>query len=206
MSQRSRRTGACNSILRIEGECQSGLMRMEDDPFNGARDTFVLRHSCHLRCYSRLCVFLLAFLFFSSLVSAQSTDLPFSDDDPSHNPTTFFATQTGPDETATFFPTTDVPSASASSSDSATRTTSTVVNTSPITIPRAFDTAQLSGSGSNFTSATCPQFMRTFLSNSSFQSCVPFSLLLYTSSQFIQMTRTVRPVLWYVLILAIVCR
>jgi hypothetical protein len=64
-------------------------------------------------------------------------------------------------------------------------------NTSPITIPKPFDTAQLSGSGSNFTSTSCPQFMRTFLADPGFQACVPFSILLYTSAAFISLTREV---------------
>jgi hypothetical protein len=171
---------------------------MEDDQFNGACDTFVLRHSCRLRLCSRLCVFLLTILFFSSLASAQSSDVSSFEGDPSQDPSTFFAIQTDTDGTATFFfPTT---TSASSTSDVPTQTTSTAVNTSPITIPRPFDTAQLSGTGSNFTTATCPQFMRNFLSDSSFQACVPFSLLLYTSSQFIKMTRTVRPVLEYALI------
>ena len=70
-------------------------------------------------------------------------------------------------------------------------TLAAAANTSPITIPKPFDTAQLSGSGSNFTSTTCPQFMRTFLADPGFQACVPFSLLLYTSAAFITLTREV---------------
>jgi hypothetical protein len=67
----------------------------------------------------------------------------------------------------------------------------TDVNTSPITIPLPFDTAQLADTGSNFTSSACPQFMRSFLNATAFQECVPFSLLLYTSSAFFSLTRSV---------------
>ena len=73
---------------------------------------------------------------------------------------------------------------------------STVVlstQTSPVTIPQPFDSANLDTTGSNFTTTTCPQFITSFLSEPSFKNCVPFSLLLYTSSAFISLTRSVSP-------------
>lgn len=83
-------------------------------------------------------------------------------------------------------------------------TLAVATNTSPITIPQPFDTAQLSGNGSNFTSETCPVFMRNFLADPNFQACVPFSLLLYTSAAFITLTREVRSPST-MLILGVIC-
>jgi hypothetical protein len=53
----------------------------------------------------------------------------------------------------------------------------TVVTTS---LPSAFDTSL----GSNFTKPSCPQFFSNFLSNSTFQSCIPVSLFLQNSNSF----------------------
>lgn len=52
-----------------------------------------------------------------------------------------------------------------SSSDSPTTTTS---------LPRAFD----AGFGTNYTQPSCPTFLRSMVSNATFISCAPFSLLL----------------------------
>ncbi|KAF2087712.1 hypothetical protein K490DRAFT_56800 [Saccharata proteae CBS 121410] len=54
-------------------------------------------------------------------------------------------------------------------------------------LPQPFDTSL----GSNFTSPGCPTFFNDFLANSTFQSCVPLSLLLQTSSGFFQDTASV---------------
>ena len=62
---------------------------------------------------------------------------------------------------------------------------------STVTIPQPFDTTQLTNVGSNFTSSTCPGFIRTFLADPQFQACVPFSMLLYSSSGFFSITRQV---------------
>lgn len=64
---------------------------------------------------------------------------------------------------------------------------------SSVTIPQPFDTAQLGNVGSNFTTSSCPTFMRTFLADPQFQACVPFSFLLYTSAGFFSLTRAVSP-------------
>jgi hypothetical protein len=85
-------------------------------------------------------------------------------------------------------------SASSASVDStASATISTTASTSPVTIPQPFDTAKLTDTGANFTSTTCPPFMRDFVSDPNFTNCVPFSLLLYTSVGFTAITREVRP-------------
>lgn len=47
-------------------------------------------------------------------------------------------------------------------------------STTPISLPRAFD----GGFGTNFTQPSCPTFLRSMVSNDTFISCVPFSLLL----------------------------
>lgn len=44
-------------------------------------------------------------------------------------------------------------------------------------LPRPFD----SSIGNNFTETSCPQFFNDFLSNSTFQECLPFSMLLQVS-------------------------
>jgi hypothetical protein len=52
--------------------------------------------------------------------------------------------------------------------------TATSVSTS---LPRPFD----SSLGNNFTQSSCPQFFNNFLSNTTFQECHPFSMLLQVS-------------------------
>src|ERR1700737_2276055 len=113
-----------------------------------------------------LLVFL--FLLFSTLIHSQTTD-------PNVGATLSVSVGT----TSSF-------DALATPSPSSTPTSST-----PITIPQPFDTADLADTGSNFTSSSCPSFMRSFLANQAFQNCVPFSLLLYTSSAFFSLTRSV---------------
>ena len=66
--------------------------------------------------------------------------------------------------------------------------TSTAPSVTVITtpLPTPFDTSV----GSNFTSSSCPQFFSTFLGNSTFQSCVPISLLLQNSNSFFRAQRS----------------
>ncbi len=66
--------------------------------------------------------------------------------------------------------------------------TSTAPSVTVITtpLPTPFDTSL----GSNFTSPSCPQFFSTFLGNSTFQSCVPISLLLQNSNSFFRAQRS----------------
>lgn len=59
----------------------------------------------------------------------------------------------------------------------------TVVTTS---LPSAFDTSL----GSNFTKPSCPRFFSSFLSNTTFQSCLPVSLFLQNSHSFIQVEKS----------------
>lgn len=54
--------------------------------------------------------------------------------------------------------------------------TATSVSTS---LPRPFD----SSLGNNFTQTSCPQFFNNFLSNTTFQECHPFSMLLQVSTR-----------------------
>jgi hypothetical protein len=70
----------------------------------------------------------------------------------------------------------DAPSSTSSSiSESQIQTASSV----PTSLPRPFD----SSIGNNFTEPSCPQFFNDFLSNDTFQECLPFSLLLQVSNQ-----------------------
>lgn len=73
--------------------------------------------------------------------------------------------------------------ASSSTSSSASATSST---TAPSTLPSPFD----SSLGTNFTSQSCPDFFSSFLSNTTFQSCVPISLMLQNSNSFFQAERS----------------
>ncbi|OAP63937.1 hypothetical protein AYL99_03164 [Fonsecaea erecta] len=61
---------------------------------------------------------------------------------------------------------------------------SVTVVTTPL--PTPFDTSL----GSNFTSSSCPEFFSSFLNNSTFQSCVPISLLLQNSNSFFRAQRS----------------
>lgn len=60
----------------------------------------------------------------------------------------------------------------ASSTTASSATASSTVSLSDL--PSPFDTSL----GNNFTSSSCPKFFETFLSDSTFQECLPFSLLL----------------------------
>lgn len=71
---------------------------------------------------------------------------------------------------------------SATSSESSSFTTSASTS-----LPSAFDTAL----GNNFTTSTCPTFFQNFLSNDTFNECVPLSLLLQVSYCFL--TRVLKP-------------
>jgi len=75
----------------------------------------------------------------------------------------------------TTFSSIDAPSSTSSISESEIQTASSV----PTSLPRPFD----SSLGNNFTEPSCPQFFNDFLSNDTFQECLPFSLLLKVSSR-----------------------
>ncbi|KAK8161540.1 hypothetical protein IWX90DRAFT_488080 [Phyllosticta citrichinensis] len=77
------------------------------------------------------------------------------------------------------------PSTFLASSATYTGAVSTATPTAP-TLPQPFDTSI----GSNFTAASCPAFINSFLDNSTFGGCVPLSLLLQTSSSFFDETRS----------------
>ena len=66
--------------------------------------------------------------------------------------------------------------------------TSTAPSVTVITtpLPTPFDTSL----GSNFTSTSCPSFFSSFLTNSTFHSCVPISLLLQNSNSFFRAQRS----------------
>ena len=59
-------------------------------------------------------------------------------------------------------------------STTAQTATSAAATASSSALPQPFDTSL----GSNFTNSNCPTFFDRFLGNSTFQSCLPFSLLL----------------------------
>lgn len=70
----------------------------------------------------------------------------------------------------------DIPPPSSTSSVSETIETATAISTS---LPRPFDASL---SGNNFTEPSCPQFFHDFLTNTTFQECLPFSLLLQVTT------------------------
>jgi len=134
--------------------------------------------------------FLFIVLFFVGLPLVRADGLSSNLSSSSEEPTTVTATTTlvEPGEGSTIVLTT---TASPSSTTSIPSTIVLSTETSPVTIPQPFDATNLDTTGSNFTTTTCPQFITSFLSESSFRNCVPFSLLLYTSSAFISLTRSV---------------
>lgn len=68
-------------------------------------------------------------------------------------------------------------SSTASSSSSATSIESSPTD-STAPLPRPFD----GGLGTNYTQPSCPTFLKSMISNDSFTSCLPFSLLVQVSS------------------------
>ncbi|CZT15552.1 uncharacterized protein RCC_01406 [Ramularia collo-cygni] len=62
----------------------------------------------------------------------------------------------------------------------------TAIQTGAAALPRPFD----SSIGTNFTSSSCPDFFNDFLSNQTFNDCLPFSLLLQTSNSFFTASRS----------------
>jgi hypothetical protein len=74
-------------------------------------------------------------------------------------------------------------SATATGTDSsASTTTSALTRETVYPLPRPFDNSL----GSNFTASSCPTFFSDFLSNPTFTTCLPLSLLLRTSNSFFQ--------------------
>lgn len=141
-----------------------------------------ISHQFHRpRLLSTFFLFLLISFLLSPIVHAEKTDVTSSTSSTTAISTmTIIISVTG--LTTLVTSTTTVPSQT---------TLQAAENTSPITIPQPFDTTNLADTGSNFTTTSCPDFMRTFLADPSFQACVPFSMLLYTSADFIALTRTV---------------
>ena len=118
--------------------------------------------------------------------------------------TTVYATVTESAENLTMTTTTTALNATSTDSDPTSTTENVAQNTSPISIPQPFDRAKLSDTGSNFTTISCPEFFRTFLADPGFQACVPFSLLLYTSVGFTELSRSVRHLRLVLLILGVI--
>ncbi|KEQ86127.1 hypothetical protein M438DRAFT_270930 [Aureobasidium pullulans EXF-150] len=72
------------------------------------------------------------------------------------------------------------------STSSSASSISTATSGSSDALPRPFDT----GLGNNFTTSTCPTFFKAFLSDETFNECVPLSLLLQTSTSFFTVQRS----------------
>lgn len=71
---------------------------------------------------------------------------------------------------------TALPSAAASSAASAASSSTASSGSDPTDspLPKPFD----GGFGTNYTQSSCPTFLKSFLTNDTFTSCLPFSLLL----------------------------
>ena len=69
-------------------------------------------------------------------------------------------------------------SSQATGSSSASSTLQTESPSSQDALPRPFDTSL----GNNFTAPSCPAFFESFLTNETFNDCLPFSLLLQVCS------------------------
>lgn len=134
-----------------------------------------------------LTIVIIFIVLFTSNVNSQSSSSSNS------QPTVHSTTTLALSEPSTLITTTITtrPSTLGSTTSTSPSKLVTAINTSPIPIPQPFDNAQLSGEAANFSSSTCPQFMSKFLADPSFKACVPFSLLLYTSAKFIQITHDV---------------
>lgn len=92
------------------------------------------------------------------------------------------ATSLAPDATVAISTETAAPLSPFAVSTSVSPTVTVV--TTPL--PSPFDT----NIGSNFTDSSCPRFFSRFLSNATFQSCVPVSLLLQNSNSFFRAERS----------------
>ncbi|RMZ78078.1 hypothetical protein DV737_g4046, partial [Chaetothyriales sp. CBS 132003] len=77
-------------------------------------------------------------------------------------------------------------SSEATATSSAASSTSSDASATATSLPVPFD----SSIGSNFTSSSCPAFFTTFLSNTTFLSCLPVSLLLQNSLAFFNAQRS----------------
>ncbi|EXJ56531.1 hypothetical protein A1O7_06875 [Cladophialophora yegresii CBS 114405] len=102
-------------------------------------------------------------------------------------PTSISSVPTSPEPTTTSPSpsiTTETKTSDATPGVSTSTSPSVTVITTPL--PTPFDTSL----GSNFTTPSCPQFFSTFLSNTTFQSCVPVSLLLQNSNSFFRALRS----------------
>ncbi|OCT48677.1 hypothetical protein CLCR_04938 [Cladophialophora carrionii] len=111
--------------------------------------------------------------------TSTSTSTPISSSSTSPEPTS-----TSSDPSASIIATETKTSDSTPSVSTSTSPSVTVITTP---LPTPFDTSL----GSNFTSSSCPQFFSTFLSNATFQACVPVSLLLQNSNSFFRAQRSV---------------
>ncbi|KAL8630460.1 hypothetical protein Q9189_003815 [Teloschistes chrysophthalmus] len=80
----------------------------------------------------------------------------------------------------------DVKSSSATSEAAAPSSIVTAPGSGSSSLPRPFDT----GLGNNYTQPNCPAFINNFLRNTTFTSCVPFSLLLQNSMSFFSTTKS----------------
>ena len=69
---------------------------------------------------------------------------------------------------------TDTASTTTAAAVAVMTSSSSTASSSTTSLPRAFD----GGFGTNFTQPSCPTFLRSMVSNDTFNSCVPFSLLL----------------------------
>lgn len=116
-------------------------------------------------------------LFGSALLSPSTTSsIPASS---AAGRTTFSSTASALASTDTGSPSTIVAPSTASTSSPVSSPTSIISAPSAgASLPQPFD----GGLGNNFTQPSCPTFINAFLRNETFNSCLPFSLLLQVSA------------------------
>jgi len=147
------------------------------------------RHYCHTRTrpwatlQSLLCAILFSILWCSQGVVAHGgyvarfvavgSELVFDRSEPPAMPLHLHARQ----DSASSLPT-GIPAPTSSNQSAASSTTSGPLSTDTPTQTTALPSLFDSTLGNNFTTQSCPNFFQSFLSNTTFQHCLPLSLLL----------------------------
>ncbi len=144
---------------------------------------------CHTRTrpwvtlQSVLCAILFSIMWCSQGVAAHNvyvadfvavgSELVFDRSEPPARPLHLHARQ----ESASSLPT-GIPAPTSSNQSAPSTTASGDLNTATPTLSTALPSPFDSTLGSNFTTQSCPNFFQSFLSNTTFQHCLPLSLLL----------------------------
>ncbi|KAF2461269.1 hypothetical protein BDY21DRAFT_278223 [Lineolata rhizophorae] len=107
-----------------------------------------------------------------------------SDDDEENDDDSSGSTTAGRPSSTAGLPASIVPPSGTSTPSTTVNVDDSLQTASPL--PEPFDTSL----GKNFTNQGCPDFFSSFLNNDTFQSCMPFSLLLQTSQSFFDASKS----------------